>query len=588
MPKKQKLELTWIGKDKHPKLEPRILVEDPEKSYHASQRVSENDIFGNMLIHGDNLLALKALEHEYAGKVKCVYIDPPFNTGEAFDHYDDGIEHSLWMTLMRDRIELIHKLLSNDGSFFVHIDDNELAYLTVLIDEIFGRKNRVNVVTFKQSSVSGPKSINPGLVSTANYILVYCKDRQHWQPSKIFQKTARDSRYSKFILNKKDDHSQWKIVSLKSAFASRHNIEEKELKRMFADRLEAKIEGFVLANSSSVVRTARVADKDVNADARKALQSSREASNEVQCSLREVKDNYYFLNGEQLIFYSSKTQLIDGEISTALAASNIWDDLLSNNLHKEGGVEFKKGKKPERLIKRILDFSTNEGDLVLDSFLGSGTTAAVARKMGRKWIGIELGNHCETHCYSRFKKIIEGTDQDGISKAINWQGGGGFRYYELGPSLIAEDKWGNPVISSKFDPPMLAQAMCKIEGFYYAPETDSYWMQGHSSESDFIYVTTQTMSQSALAKLSDDVGDHRSLLVCCPSFRAKEGDFLNLTLKKIPKAVLKKCEWGKDDYSLQIQDLPAAPKPEPEAEAPKKKAKRKFGKANDNKQSELF
>ena len=253
----------------------------------------------------------------------------------------------------------------------------------------------------------------------------------------------------------------------------------------------------------------------------------------------------------------------------------------------KGGAVFDTPKS-EGLIERIIHIASNRGDLILDSFLGSGTTAAVAHKMGRRWIGVELGDHCETHCLPRLKKVIESEDPGGITESVNWKGGGGLRYYDLGPSLIAEDKWGNPVISSKFDPPMLAQAMCKIEGFDYAPETDSYWMQGHSSESDFIYVTTQTMSKSALEKLSDEVGDNRSLLVCCPSFRAKEGDFPNLTLKKIPKAVLKKCEWGKDDYSLQIQELPAAPKPEPEAEAPKKKAKRKFGKANDNKQSELF
>ena len=174
---KQRLELTWVGKENRPKLEPRILLEDPEKSYHAPHRVSDEDIFDNKLIFGDNLLALKALEQEYTGKVKCVYIDPPFNTGEAFEHYDDGLEHSVWLSLMRDRITILHKLLSEDGSLVIHIDDNELAYLTVLTDEIFGRANRVNTVSFKQSSVSGPKAINPGLVSITNYILIYAKNK---------------------------------------------------------------------------------------------------------------------------------------------------------------------------------------------------------------------------------------------------------------------------------------------------------------------------------------------------------------------------------------------------------------------------
>jgi len=165
---KQKLELTWIGKEKRPKLEPRILLEDSEKSFHAIHRFSDSDIFDNRLIFGDNLLVLKALEQEFLGKVKCAYIDPPFNTGEAFEHYDDGLEHSIWLDLMAHRIRSIHRLLRDDGTLFVHIDDNELGYLIALCDEIFGRKNRINIITFKQSSASGPKAINPGLVTTAN------------------------------------------------------------------------------------------------------------------------------------------------------------------------------------------------------------------------------------------------------------------------------------------------------------------------------------------------------------------------------------------------------------------------------------
>jgi len=160
--KKTKLELTWIGKENRPRLEPRILIADPEKSYHAAHRVSEDDLFDNRLIFGDNLLALKALEQEFAGKIKCIYIDPPFNTKQAFEHYDDGVEHSLWLSLMRDRLTILHRLLTPDGTLCIHIDDNELGYLIVVADEIFGRKNRAYIVTFKQSSVSGPKSVNPG------------------------------------------------------------------------------------------------------------------------------------------------------------------------------------------------------------------------------------------------------------------------------------------------------------------------------------------------------------------------------------------------------------------------------------------
>ena len=184
-PNKQKLELTWIGKENRPKLEPRILVEDPEKSYHAPHRVNENDIFDNKLIFGDNLLALKALEQDYAGLVKCVYIDPPFNTGQALPNYDDGLEHSIWLGLISARLKLIHKLLSADGTLFIHIDDNELAYLVAITDEIFGRSNRQYIVTFKQGSATGHKAINPGCVNTSNFLLIYAKDKNQWMPNEL-------------------------------------------------------------------------------------------------------------------------------------------------------------------------------------------------------------------------------------------------------------------------------------------------------------------------------------------------------------------------------------------------------------------
>ena len=237
--------------------------------------------------------------------------------------------------------------------------------------------------------------------------------------------------------------------------------------------------------------------------------------------------------------------------------------------------------KPERLLLRILTIATNPGDLILDSFLGSGTTAAVAHKMGRSWIGIELGEHCHTHCIPRLKKVIDGEDAGGITKAVNWKGGGGFRYYRLGPSLIVEDEWGNSVINSEFNPAMLAEAMCKLEGFEYAPSEDVYWIHGKSTETDFIYVTTQFVSRDMLTRLSDEVGPGRSLLICCSAFRCDPGQFPNLNIKKIPKAVLKKCEWDHDDYSLEIQNLPKAPpKSEESTKDGPAKPRRKFGKGN--------
>lgn len=564
--KHQRLELTWIGKDARPKLEPRILLEDPAKSYHAPKRITDRDSFDNRLIFGDNLLALKALEQELTGKFKCVYMDPPFNTQQAFEHYDDGREHSIWLGLIRDRIEVIRRLMSLDGSLFVHIDDNELGYLVVLLDEVFGRENRIGIITFKQSSASGPKAINPGLVTTNNYILYYARSKSHWSPNRVFVPGSRDDRYNKIIENPDVHYSRWRLVGLREEFLKVNRIESwDDAKRKFADKLEARITDFVLANSERVVRTARVAPKDVNENARASLEQSMGDNSRVFCSEREERGNYYFLGGEQLIFYKSKTRLIDGQLCTAAPLTNLWDDLLSNNLHNEGGVAFPNGKKPEALIKRCLELSTVPGDLVLDSFAGSGTTGAVAHKMGRRWVMIELGPHCDSHIVPRLRSVIDGADSSGVTKAVGWNGGGGFRYYRLAPSLLQRDRFDQWVVNKEYNAEMLAAAVAKLEGFTFSPSAEVYWQHGFSTETDFIYVTTQTLNAEQLQALSDDVGPNRTLLVCCSAFRlsadAIASRFPNLTVKKIPKMVLQKCEWGHDDYSLNVENLPASTAP---------------------------
>jgi adenine-specific DNA-methyltransferase len=215
--------------------------------------------------------------------------------------------------------------------------------------------------------------------------------------------------------------------------------------------------------------------------------------------------------------------------------------------------------KPERLMKRVLEIATNPNDLVLDSFAGSGTTGAVAHKMGRRWIMVELGEHCHTHIIPRLKKVIDGEDSGGITEAVGWKGGGGFRYYRLAPSLLEKDKWGNWVINTDYNAAMLAEALCKLEGFTYAPSDTLYWQHGHSTERDFIYVTTASLSHEQLAELSDEVGSERTLLVLCTAFRARADAYPNLTVRKIPKQVLAHCEWGHDDYSLQVENLPQPP-----------------------------
>jgi len=586
---KKRLELTWIGKDVRPRLEPRIFIEDQPESFHAPYRFSDADIFDNRLILGDNLLALKALEQEFTGRVKCIYIDPPFNTKQAFDHYDDGVEHSTWLSLMRDRIELLHKLLAKDGSFFVHIDDNELGYLIALTDEVFGRTNRVSVITFKQSSASGPKAINPGIVTTNNFILYYVKDKSVWEPNRVYTASERDDRYSKFIENFEAPFQEWQLIPLRKAFLGSESLGSwSAVKERYGDELENRLNGFVLRNAERVVRTARVAPKDVNEDARQALQQSMRTAGTVFKSDRSGRDSYFFLDGEQLIFYKTKTRLIDGTLTTAAPLTNLWDDLLSNNLHAEGGVDFPNGKKPEALLKRIIELSTSAGEIVLDSFAGSGTTGAVAHKLKRRWIMIEHGAHCTTHIIPRMKRVIGGEDKSGVTKAVGWERGGGFRFSRLAPSLLEKDRFGNWIITKDYNPVMLAEALCKLMGFAYAPsaEPSEYWQHGHSTESDFIYVTTQALTHDALKKLSEEIGPNRTLLICCKAFSAREAAFPNLTLKKIPQAVLTKCEWGRDDYSLRVASLP--PAPEEEEAIPEPAPKRKKAAASGFGSADLF
>lgn len=557
MSNKQKLELTWIGKENRPNLEPRILLEDPEKSYHAPHRVTDKDIFDNRLIFGDNLLALKALEQEFAGKIKCVYIDPPFNTQQAFEHYDDGLEHSIWLTLMRDRLEALYKLLAADGTFYVHIDDNELGYLIALVDEIFGRKNRAYIVTFKQSSVSGPKAINPGLVTTASFILVYAKNKTMWSPEKVYVSTKRDNRYSKYIVNIESHFSKWHLIGLRQALASAEGITSRELiKKYPKESFERRLEEFVLSAPERVVRTARVAPKDISEPARVQLKASQDTPNVVFRAERQGSPDMYFLNGEQLIFYSSKTKLVDGCWVTGEACSTIWDDILSNNLHNEGQVTFPNGKKPEALVKRLIEMATREGDWVLDSFAGSGTTGTVAHKMGRRWIMVESGEHCHTHIIPRLRRVILGKDQSGITQAVNWLAGGGFRYFRLAPSLLEKDKWDNWVISKEYNAVMLASAMAKHEGFVYNPDETLYWKQGRSTEKDYIFTTTNFITIEYLDSIYEEMRPDESLLICCKSFQEACADrYENITIKKIPNMLLGRCEFGKDDYSLNTVDL---------------------------------
>ncbi len=543
--KKTKLELTWIGKGNRPKLEPRILIEDPAKSYHAKHRVSENDIFDNRLIFGDNLLALKALEQEFAGKVKCIYIDPPYNTGSAFTHYEDGLEHSIWLSMMQNRLELLRKLLRKDGSIWISIDDNEMPYLRILMDEVFGRANFISQVIWQK--VYSPKSSARFLSDMHDYIVCYARDAERWERNLLPRTKHQDRAYR----NPDDDlRGLWKPSDLSAR--NYYSLGTYSITTPSGRVIPRPPQGRYWAVSEDKFR-------NLNKDGRIWWGSQGNSIPQLKRFLSDVKQG---IVPQTIWFYN--------EVGHNQEAKKHLKQLLPDV------EELFVTPKPEGLISRIIGIASNPGDWILDSFAGTGTAGTAAHKMGRRWILIELGEQCDTHIVPRLRQVIDGEDEGGITKAVNWKGGGGFRYYRLGPSLIVEDEWGNPVINSEFNAAMLAEALCKLEGFEYAPSEDFYWIHGKSTETDFLYVTTQFMSREMLTRLSDEVGPERSLLICCAAFRCDPDRFSNLTIKKIPKAVLKKCEWDHDDYSLEVENLPTR---NDGKEIPAK-LRRKFGKDN--------
>jgi adenine-specific DNA-methyltransferase len=529
MTKKTKLELTWPGKEDRPRLEPRILIEDPDKGHRAADATGLTD---NILIKGDNLLALKALEQDYAGKVKCIFIDPPYNTGSAFEHYDDGLEHSLWLSMMRDRLEMLHRLLSEDGSLWVTLDDNEAHYFKVMCDEVFGRRNFVANVVWQSKDTPGNNATT--IAQTHNMLLVYRKS-ELWTPLLI-------PRSEKQIANYKnpdnDPRGPWLGTPLTRA--------------EFRER-----DSYPLLNAAG----------------REVLPPKGSSWRRPPDELRKLisEERVYWGKNGDADFPVEKKFL--SEVKDGVVPQTWWPyDFAGSTRNASaemkaiyGGSKSFETPKPERIIQRILEVATNSSDLVLDSFAGSGTTGAVAHKMGRRWIMVEIGDHADTHIVPRLTKVVDGEDQGGVTKAVGWAGGGGFRYFTLGPSLLEKDSYGNWVIAPDYDGPRLAQAMCKHLGFSYAPAQDpaEWWRHGQSSETDFLYVTTQSLTRDALKLLSEEVGDGRTLLICARAFSGDADGFENLTCRKIPATILTKCEWGRDDYSLNIAN--AAPADEREA-----------------------
>lgn len=515
MSKNVKLELTWVGKDNETSIEPRILVENTELS-----NIKNDENTENMLIHGDNLLALKSLEQDYSGKIKCIYIDPPYNTGSAFEHYDDNVEHSIWLSLMRDRLKILKTLLSDNGSIWISIDADESHYLKVLCDEIFGRKNFIDEIVWQRAY--SPINLKKTLSRAHDTILVYAKNYN--ESFKLNGLPRSGEALARYKNPDNDPRGLWQSDNL-----------------WVGPRVEANVFEIITPSGRSVFPPAGY-----------SCRLSKERYAEF------VADNriWFGENGDN----TPRLKRFLSEVKNTVVAMTWWTrDEIGDNQEAKREVKALQltdnpfdTPKPERLIERILTIATDENDLVLDSFLGSGTTIAVAQKMKRRWIGVEMEDTAYSCCKKRIDKVIDGLDDGGVSKNNNWKGGGGYKFYELAPTLIKEDDFGQTIINPEYNAEMLASAVAKHEGYFYNPDNTVFWKQSNNQGKSFLYVTTNHVNSQLIETIQADMQEDEFVLIVCKSFDSNCNSYKNIAIKKIPQSLLKNCEFGVDNYNLNI------------------------------------
>lgn len=515
-----KLELTWYGKDEPIRVEPRLLIENTELSNTAADPDTQN-----MLIHGDNLLALKALESKFSGQVKCIYIDPPYNTGSAFEHYDDNLEHSIWLNLMRPRLEILWNLLDGTvGSLWISIDDSEQAYMRVLCDELFGRHNFVaQNVWQKRYSRENREAIG----DAHEYIIVYAKNPARFKESRNLVPMSEEQ--AKVYKNPNNNpKGRWRGVPMTAqGYRPNQMYPITDPKGNVHYPPEGRCWSTVESEFKKLLEQGRIYFGKNNDSQPSTIRYLSEVPGVVPWTWWPCEE-------------VGHTDSSKKEIMAIFGKDNIFAT-----------------PKPEELIQRIIHIASNPGDLVLDSFLGSGTTAAVAQKMGRRWIGVEMGNHAYTHCKVRMDKVIAGQDPGGITKAQNWQGGGGYRFYEVAPTLINKDAFDEYVINEDYDANMLAAAVALHEGFRYQPDGELFWKQSVGNENSYLFVTTRHLNSTYLDSIKDTMEDGEYLIIACRSFdRGLDKAYENIAVKKIPQMLLERCEFGKTDYNLNIVHPP--------------------------------
>lgn len=519
----KRLEVVWPHKGEHvlcnsetgkwefcgnEPLPPRPLIEieafgdEKDKKYDP-----ENS---NLLIKGENLFALQSLLPYYAGKVKLIYIDPPFNTGQDFEAYDDNFEHSVWLGMMKERLELAEILLHDNGCIAVEIDSTEQSYLKLLLDGIFTRKNFITTISIKRSAGTGHKAINPGMINVTEFIHLYAKNKKNWKYNKLFiPRNKYDKAYNKWIENPDDPIEQWRFITLREAFVKSMGYENlHSAKEALKDNFKKELEKFAIDNADNVIRFAEPDYDKVSNEAREYIDRSLE-TDIVLCLQREEYDDMYFIKGQRILFLAKKVTQNEEEYSIVEPLTNFWDDISWQGIANEGSVVLKKGKKPEKLLQRLINLSTDEDDIVLDFFAGSGTTGAVAQKLKRKWIMIELGEQAENKALVRMKNVLNG-DTTGISTKVNWQGGGGFRFLEVGdPFMIEDPETKLTIINPKYTNGPLIRAVCAIEGFILTGDTILHGKNGEH----FAHITEIFVDDSQIKKLSKRINDNQSITV---------------------------------------------------------------------------
>ena len=573
------MRLDWINKD----LSLYYEIDEEESKGVRPVWVQKNDIrvaeprilrfandFGdktsnNMLIKGDNLLVLRSLIEMFKGrpeedKVKCIYIDPPFNTGNAFDRYEDNLRHSEWLTMMRDRLYLLRELIRKDGIIFVHVDDEEMAYLKVLMDEIFGRGNFISQICWERSSVAGLGQGGKVVVNVTEYILAYAKDKvnlkinDEFRVKKVFEYKKLKG-YRQILVNggEKELIKEFPSKSNKE-LVKIYKHENFKIERIPFSELEEsrkKFKNFYKENFKKIFRTFLVQKE--NKFQHDLLNQMDKGFYSVEYTPSHGKKagtlttNYYFRR-ELCGWLSSVASFERGEVYKFEKPNDFWTkDDISNAARGEGGIKGEdRTKKPEKLLHRIIGMTTEENDLVLDTFAFSGTTGAVAHKMGRRWLMVEMGRQAEELIIPRMQRVVTGEDQTGISKDVNWRGGGGFKYYRLGESVIHKQDMNWSLIAAEMAEAVFLHFQYRLvetkwpeKGIYLGKHQSASYHFAISFASREVKTLTEDLYDKIVDELEKEKFKHLTIFTNVAVSVSPESLDDRILVKKIPAAILR-------------------------------------------------